>query len=233
MRATNTRYSAVVRDNQDPNQQGRLMLEIPELLDDRDPLWPEWIRPRLPAAGPGAAALFWVPPVDAIVLVEVDEVTDPRWFGADFGSVNTLPPDLATNYPARFGLTSPSGAQVLVGDDSDGWRLYAGQEGAQARSVAEVLHGSLLLQHFGGAQVSVDASGVALDGTQILLGPNPTNPYPLTVALLTDLLSVCTDIVAVATAAGAAAPNATVMIQNIVASLVGGSPYLSVRTFGD
>ena len=44
-------YTAVVNDNADPDQLGRLMLEIPGLLDDPsdegDAIWPDWIEPRL------------------------------------------------------------------------------------------------------------------------------------------------------------------------------------------
>lgn len=114
-------YQGIVADNADPDQRGGLMLTIAGITGP-DETYPEWIGPRIPGgAGPAACALFWVPPVDAQVIVEADHDGQLRWHGAELGQVNTLPDILATSYGRRAGFTSPEGAQGLVLDEDDGF----------------------------------------------------------------------------------------------------------------
>lgn len=114
-------YPAIVTDNDDPDQLGRLLLEIPGLLGTEDPEHPDWIYPCFAAAGPGAAALFFIPPVGAAVYVDQDVSGGLRWRGADFGGVNTIPPDLLVNYPRRSGFSAPGGRHLLALDDDTGF----------------------------------------------------------------------------------------------------------------
>ncbi len=116
-------FSATVQDNDDPDQLGRLVLVIPGLTGADNP-HPDWIEPRIAGgAGPDAAAVFFLPPVDAIVVVEADAGGRLRWSGGTVGAVNTIPPAFLTNYPRRAGMTSPTGSTVLILDDDDGVTL--------------------------------------------------------------------------------------------------------------
>ncbi len=115
-------YSARVADNDDPQHQGRLRLEVPAYTGP-GVVPTRWIAPRLPAgAGPGAVGLWWVPPIDALVVVEVDAGGQGtmRWLGAELGQVNTLPEVFVTNYPLRSGLSSTGGGVALVLDEATG-----------------------------------------------------------------------------------------------------------------
>ena len=115
-------FTATVVNVDDPDQLGRLRLIIPGLYE-AEIEFPEWIQPRFPAAGPGAVAAWLIPPVDAVVVVEVDEAGELRWHGGEVGGVNTPPPFLVANYPRRAGMTSPGGLHVLALDDDDGLRI--------------------------------------------------------------------------------------------------------------
>lgn len=113
-------YSAVVTDNADPDELGRLRVICPELYGDDVTEFPDWIPPRVgPGAGP-AAGWWFIPPVDAIVFLEESPAGDLRWSGGAWGQVNTPPEFLAANYPRRSGFTSPEGAHSLALDEDTG-----------------------------------------------------------------------------------------------------------------
>lgn len=112
-------FTATVVDNLDEDELGRLSLIIPGISGTKDP-HPDWIPPRVtPGAGP-ASGWFYVPPVDAVVVVERDAAGVLRWTGGTWGAVNTIPELLAANYPRRSGFTSPEGATVLALDEDTG-----------------------------------------------------------------------------------------------------------------
>jgi len=118
-------YRALVTDNADPEQLGRLMLQIPELIGEEES-YPEWVPPRIPtAAGPGAG-WFGVPPIGAPVLVEADSAGLLRWSGAEWGALNTPPPLLVGNYGRRQGFTSPEGLHSFALDEDNGLILLVG-----------------------------------------------------------------------------------------------------------
>ena len=165
-------YTARVHDNADPEQRGRLMLEIPELLDleDEDAIWPEWVDPRIPGgAGPGAVGLFWIPPVDAIVVVERErgEGLAPllRWSGGTLGNKGTLPSFLAGNYPARAGFSSPTGTSLIALDDGSGAFLLVDAEDKNISTksyLAIKRDGSLQLGTYDGTTILADKRKIAL-----------------------------------------------------------------------
>lgn len=112
-------YTAIVTDNVDPDELGQLRLIVPELLDAVTEL-PMWVKPRVaPGAGPSSGWWF-IPPVDAVVVVERDSSGELRWSGAGWGDVNKPPAFLAGNYPRRSGFTSPEGASSMALDEDVG-----------------------------------------------------------------------------------------------------------------
>lgn len=106
-------YTAVVTDNADPDKRGRLRLKVAGLTGDEE--WPEWVEPALPApAMNGAIGWWWIPPKDALVLVERYRPDALRWRGGTSGGRWRLPTELSTDYPKRAGFTDPSGTTVLA-----------------------------------------------------------------------------------------------------------------------
>ena len=220
-------YSAIVIDNDDPERRGRLRLSIPELLDEDASTHPEWIPGRFPS-GPGGG-VFWIPPRNAVVIVEVVDAERLRWGPATLGAENSIPVELATDYPTRSGITSPDGgALIYLAESGEVVTL----SGGNPRSSVEVKPG----------RVEVDATRIQLGGGG--------HGFILSRALLSDLAVQTTAISAFAVAVGAAAIDPAVkaaasalasamggtpgtMALNIAASLSAGPPYLSVRTDGD
>lgn len=157
-------YSARVHDNDDPDRVGRLLLEIPGLLGDGG-ITSDWIEPLItPGAGPNASGLIWLPPVDALVIVEVEQDGPSpalRWLGSKLGNVNTLPAFLAGNYPRRTGFTSTNGTGTVALDADVGWFVVVDQED-DPEGIQHFAH----LARRGAFQVGLaDGSSLLFDGT--------------------------------------------------------------------
>lgn len=109
-----TWYTGVVADNADPDQLGRLRLKIGALLPG-DTVYPGWLEPALVAPShDGAVGSWWVPPVDAVVLVERHATGTLRWRGGLTGGAHKLPTELSKDYPERAGFTDPSGKVIVA-----------------------------------------------------------------------------------------------------------------------
>ncbi len=123
--------TGIVSDNDDPDKLGKLRLIIPGLFHATE-VYPLWV-PYRPAAGsgPGAAGAWFVPPVDAIVVVEVSSANQVHWSGGQVGAVNTPPEFLTANYPRRSGFTSPAGGHSIALDDDVGLLILSTDPTAQ------------------------------------------------------------------------------------------------------
>lgn len=109
-------YQATVRDNRDPEERGRLRLEVAELFGPGVTA-PDWISPRVVAPAEGAVGWLAVPAVGAVVAVEANgpgadlTARGLRWLG---GTPARIPAPLRVDYPARAGASSPDGSAVAV-----------------------------------------------------------------------------------------------------------------------
>lgn len=158
-------YSAVVTDNADPDELGRLRVICPELYGDAETELPAWIAPRVgPGTGPGSG-WWWIPPVDAIVLLEASPAGELRWSGSGWGQVNTPPSFLAANYPRRAGWTSPEGGHSVALDEDVGLLVLV-TDPADPDGVANYLS---LNGETGEAKIGLKSGGLlALNATQFL-----------------------------------------------------------------
>lgn len=151
-------YSAIVTDNADPDELGRIRVICPELYGDGETELPKWIPPRV-SSGTGPASGWWfIPPLDAIVVLEASPAGELRWSGGSWGGVNTVPSFLAANYPRRSGFTSPEGGHsvaldedagllVLVTDpaDPDGVANYLALDGEAGEAKIGLVSGTTLV----------------------------------------------------------------------------------------
>lgn len=167
--STNRYFTAVVADNQDPDELGRLSLVIPGISGADQP-HPEWIPARVtPGTGPGAGWWF-IPPVDAVVVVEVDAAGALRWTGGTWGAVNTPPDFMVDSYARRSGFTSPEGAQTFALDEdsgayvlvSPGARLVITSDPALGATVEPVILGATCLGDLAAGLTEVLAAVAAL-----------------------------------------------------------------------
>lgn len=111
------KYRGTVTDNQDPRKQGRIKVQVPEILGEVDS---GWALPCAPYAGE-QTGLYTVPPVGAGVWVEFEagDVSRPIWVGCWWGS-DKLPTDEsgASATPDVKIARSEEGLLLALHDDS-------------------------------------------------------------------------------------------------------------------
>lgn len=92
------KYRGTVLNNVDPEQRGRLQLQVPDVLGEMPS---SWAMPCLPVAGP-QNGLYVVPPIGAGVWVEFEhgDPDFPIWVGCWWGSAVELPPLALASPPA-------------------------------------------------------------------------------------------------------------------------------------
>ena len=115
-------YVGEVRDDQDPEQAGRLKLRVPAIADGD---LPDWISPRAPMG----RILAWVPPRGELVYVERIGA-QWRWHAAPVEGAVKWPGNATTDYPARVVLSGRDGAAAVVLVEGGGAYLLAGAGGA-------------------------------------------------------------------------------------------------------
>lgn len=135
------KYRGFVKDNDDPEQRGRLRLSVPSVLGEA---LTGWALPCLPFGGLADQGLFMVPEIDARVWVEFEagNLNQPIWTGTFWQQSGDAPGEAAVSPPTTRVFKTPAG-HVLQFDDAQG---------------QEAFH----LIHPAGAQTSVDEKGTVV-----------------------------------------------------------------------
>lgn len=111
------KYRGIVKENEDPENLGRIRALVPEVLGD---VVSGWALPCTPYAGNGTGQ-FTLPPADAGVWIEFEagDVSRPVWTGCWWGS-GELPADNAgqTAVPNLKIIRSEKGLMVTLDDGS-------------------------------------------------------------------------------------------------------------------
>ncbi|MBO9205501.1 MULTISPECIES: phage baseplate assembly protein V [Niastella] len=108
------KYRGTVVNNIDPEMRGRLILNVPDVLNVVPSSWAE---PCVPLAGPTGPPMgvYMVPPIGAAVWVEFEhgDPNRPIWVGCRWGAASDVPP------LARAGLpVSPNVVMQTVGQNT-------------------------------------------------------------------------------------------------------------------
>jgi hypothetical protein len=87
------KYRGTVLNNIDPEQRGRLMISVPDVLNLVPSTWAEPCTPLAGPTGPGMG-VYLVPPIGAAVWVEFErgDPNYPIWVGCRWGSQSDIPP---------------------------------------------------------------------------------------------------------------------------------------------
>lgn len=111
------KYRAIVTDNKDPKNLGRIKARVPEVLGDVET---GWALPCVPYAGDGSGQ-YTVPEPGTGVWIEFEagDVSRPIWSGCWWGE-NQLP-NQAT--PAIKVLKTASGHTILLDDTGGGEKI--------------------------------------------------------------------------------------------------------------
>lgn len=95
------KYRGTVLNNVDPEQRGRLMLTVPDVLG---PIPSSWAEACVPLAGPTGPPMgvYLVPPVGTGVWVEFEhgDPDYPIWSGCRWGAPSDIPPLVKAGNPA-------------------------------------------------------------------------------------------------------------------------------------
>jgi hypothetical protein len=154
------KFRGTVIENIDPEQIGRVIVEVPDVLG----LSPStWAMPCVPAAGL-QSGVFVVPPLGSQVWVEFEQGDSnyPIWTGGFWGVVASVPA-LATAPPAippgqNIVLQTPGQNTVIVSD-----------------APPTKLTGGIVLKGASGAMIVVNETGIYIDNGQgatiTLFGP--------------------------------------------------------------
>jgi uncharacterized protein involved in type VI secretion and phage assembly len=158
------KYRGKVIDNNDPREQGRVRVKVPEILGDTDS---GWALPCSPYAG-GKSGVYAVPAVDAGVWVEFEagDVSRPIWVGCWWESKN-LPTDAegSSATPDVKILRSEQGMMLALHDDIETIVL----SDSNGRNL-------LKIEMQGGVATLKTSTKIVVDAPQIELVANATHP---------------------------------------------------------
>lgn len=155
-----SKYRGTVIDNIDPEQIGRIMVEVPDVLGQTVS---SWAMPCVPAAGI-QSGIFVVPPIGSGVWIEFEQGDPdyPIWTGGFWGLVADVPVFATTPPPIPPGqnivLQTTNQDMVMVSD-----------------SAPTTATGGIVLKSATGAMIVVNDSGIYIDNgkgaTITLVGP--------------------------------------------------------------
>jgi uncharacterized protein involved in type VI secretion and phage assembly len=154
-------YSALVTDNQDPDNQGRVRIKLPWSPDTKDDQYELWARLSTPMAGNNRGTWF-VPDVDDEVLVAF-EAGNPRrpivvgslWNGSD------SPPEQMDNNNTKKTILSREGVRLTMEDRTGASKMRL--ETPNGNTVVLDDGGrSITLNDNNGNTVKMDSSGVTV-----------------------------------------------------------------------
>lgn len=154
------KYRGLVLENIDPEQIGRILVQVPDVLGETPSTW---AMPCVPAAG-SQAGCFVVPPIGSQVWVEFEQGDPdyPIWTGGFWGLVADVPV-FATAPPAI-----PPGQNIVIQTTGQNMLMVSDAPPTPAS-------GGIVLKSTSGAMIVVNDSGIYIDNGQgasiTLVGP--------------------------------------------------------------
>jgi len=185
-------YRALVVDNVDPSQLGRIKARVYPWYSDIDVANIPWSVPAMPLSvgAQSGAGSFCVPDINSHVFVffETGDIYQPVYFAEAQNGVSGLPSERTTNYPNRrvfktksgivnyiddtekeIKLKTPGGIEITVNDTTKIIEMKT--NGNIDFKINDTLS-QVTLSHPAGATVFIDATGnIVLTGTTISLNP--------------------------------------------------------------
>jgi len=158
------KYRGTVLNNVDPEQRGRLMLNVPDVLGAIPSSWAE---PCVPLAGPTGPPMgvYLVPPIGAGVWVEFEQgdPSYPIWSGCRWGAQSDIPPLARAGNPADPNIVIQSLLQHMI--------MISDMPPTPAT-------GGIILKSTTGAMIVVNDSGIYISNgkgaTITMVGPTVT-----------------------------------------------------------
>jgi uncharacterized protein involved in type VI secretion and phage assembly len=206
------KYRAVVVDNADPENRGRLKLSIPSVLSG-DVVSP-WALPCAPYGGAPDQGFFFIPEVDAAVWVEFEAglLDYPIWVGTFWakpgGSSETPKPGDSQSPPTRKIIRTLKGHSIEMEDkDSEEVFIITYKDGSKTNVVT--------MDKNGIAIVDANQNKVTLDSNGAVIEDKSQNKIEMTSSAINILPAVQIKL-------GSAAVNP---VNNLPACLFSGAPH--------
>jgi uncharacterized protein involved in type VI secretion and phage assembly len=149
------KYRAIVVDNQDPLQRGRVKASVPSVLGGQTS---DWALPCFPFGGGAGFGWFAVPPVGAQLWLEFEEgdLQRPIWTGTFHQQGADVPAAAALQDPTTYLLRTPGGSALELVDKAGNEQL-ALRHPKKAQIVID-RDGSVTLTDAQGATLVLDAN---------------------------------------------------------------------------
>jgi uncharacterized protein involved in type VI secretion and phage assembly len=206
------KYRALVVDNADPENRGRLRLQIPGVLGNE--VVSGWALPCLPYGGAADQGFFFIPEVNASVWAEFEmgDLAYPVWVGAFWGKpggeTEVPKPADAQSTPTRKIIKTLKGSSIEI-EDKDGEEVFIIQysNGSQNNIVTMDKDG-IKIEDANGNKMTLDQSGTVIEDKN-------QNKIEMSAAAINIFPHVACNL-------GSAAIN---MVNNLPACLFTGAPH--------
>ena len=153
-------YPALVTAVEDPDDQGRVQVELPWVAEDDGAQAHAWARLATLMAGADRGSWFVPEPEDEVLIAFM--AGDPRRpvvVGALWNGVDAPPESMdAAGENNLRGFTSRAGHKLTFDDTSGAGRVEVATQGGH-RLVLDDGNTEITLTHSGGAEIKIDASG--------------------------------------------------------------------------
>jgi hypothetical protein len=155
------KYRGLVIENIDPEQIGRILAQVPDVLGEMPS---SWAMPCVPVSGI-ASGIFCVPPIGSQVWIEFEQGDSdyPIWVGGFWGLVADVP-ILATAPPAI-----PPGQNICIQTTGQNMMMVSD-------APPSPVTGGIVIKGMSGAMIVVNETGIYLNNGQgasiMMVGPS-------------------------------------------------------------
>lgn len=162
------KYRGTVIDTMDPNQQGRLQVEVPSVLGSAR----LWAMPCVPYAGDGVG-LYLLPEPGTGLWVEFEggDPSYPIWTGCFWGTGQLPDSPLSSVKVLRTEANTirldDLGGELLVSSDSGAETAYTAEARTSAGAATHTVSASSIASSKGLGSVEVSDTGTTVDGTAL------------------------------------------------------------------
>jgi len=187
------KYRALVSDNADPENRGRLRLQIPDVLGDS--VISGWALPCAPYGGSAGQGFFYIPDTNAGVWVEFEQgiLDHPVWVGtfwAKPGGTTEVPDPASSQSPPTTKIIKTTNHTIEL-EDASGSEAITITDSANNNTVKMDSNGITIQSPDDSNQVLLTSSGITIKSSAIKIGSDSaTEPLVLGTQLLTALTNL-------------------------------------------
>jgi uncharacterized protein involved in type VI secretion and phage assembly len=152
-------YPALVRDVQDPDQQGRVKIELPFVEGDDGPTAQAWARLSTMMGGKNRGSWFIPEPGDEVLVAfHAGDPRRPIVIGALWNGQDSVPESMSADNNIRS-FTSRSGHKLTFDDTDGATKVQVKTQRGHQFTLDDAAGGVITLMHTNGASIVIDAAG--------------------------------------------------------------------------